>query len=572
MPLQQPADEVKRLRRCIIDLVSVLALPAIWSGGGAAQVVSALLEALFGMLNLDFVYVRLSGPLGEAPIETIRTAQPRTLAADPEDIRQLLNHWLGDDPETWPPLITVPIGDADISIVPLPLGLQGQIGVIAAGSQRSDFPEQTERLLLGVAVNQAAIGLQESRLLGEQKRVADELDRRVAERTAKLASVNEELKRSEALLAESERLSSTGSFIWCIATDEIMFSEELNRIFEFEQDAPVTLERIGRRVHPEDIPLWSHKIDQARAGIVDHDYEIRLRLTDDSVKYLHAISYAARRPDGQLEFIGAVQDITERRLAEETLGKVRSELAHVARITSLGALTASIAHEVNQPLSGIITNAGTCLRMLTADPPNVDGARETAQRTIRDGQRASDVIKRLRALFAKQDVTTEFVDLNEAVREVLALTWSELQRGGVILRAELADALPPVMGDRVQLQQVVLNLLLNAAEAMKAVDDRPRELVIRSEGDGDDHVRLIVKDAGVGLAAQGANKLFEPFYTTKHGGMGMGLSISRSIIESHRGRLWATPNEGYGASFAFSLPLRAEVAAEAYLRARVSRV
>jgi signal transduction histidine kinase len=210
--------------------------------------------------------------------------------------------------------------------------------------------------------------------------------------------------------------------------------------------------------------------------------------------------------------------------------------------------------------------------MLTADPPNVDGARETAQRTIRDGQRASDVIKRLRALFAKQDVTTEFVDLNEAVREVLALTWSELQRGGVILRAELADALPPVMGDRVQLQQVVLNLLLNAAEAMKAVDDRPRELVIRSEGDGDDHVRLIVKDAGVGLAAQGANKLFEPFYTTKHGGMGMGLSISRSIIESHRGRLWATPNEGYGASFAFSLPLRAEVAAEAYLRARVSRV
>ncbi len=221
---------------------------------------------------------------------------------------------------------------------------------------------------MGVAANQAAIGLQESRLLSEQKRVADELDRRVAERTAKLALVNEELKRSEALLAESERLSSTGSFIWRIATDEITVSEELNRIFEFAQDAPVTLERIGSRVHPEDVPLWSHKIDQARAGIVDHDYEIRLRMPDESVKYLHTISYAARQPDGQLEFIGAVQDISGRRLAEDALGKIRSELTRVSRITSLGAMTASIAHEVKQPLSGVIINASTCLRMLDADP------------------------------------------------------------------------------------------------------------------------------------------------------------------------------------------------------------
>jgi PAS domain S-box-containing protein len=244
----------------------------------------------------------------------------------------------------------------------------------------------------------------------------------------------------------------------------------------------------------------------------------------------------------------------ERRLSEETLSKVRSELAHVARVTSLGALTASIAHEVNQPLSGIITNASTCLRMLAADPPNVEGARETARRTIRDGNRASDVITRLRALFAKKDTTTESVDLNEATREVIALSLSELQRNRVILRPELADDLPPVTGDRVQLQQVILNLLRNASDAMITISDRPRRLVIRTERDEADRVRLTVQDAGVGFEPQAVGRLFEAFYSTKNGGMGIGLSVSRSIIESHHGRLWAAPNDGPGATFSFSIP------------------
>jgi PAS domain S-box-containing protein len=244
----------------------------------------------------------------------------------------------------------------------------------------------------------------------------------------------------------------------------------------------------------------------------------------------------------------------ERRLSEEALSKVRSELAHVARAQSLGVLTASIAHEVNQPLSGIITNANTCLRMLAADPPNVDGARETARRTIRDGNRAADVVTRLRALFSRKDATTEPVDLNEAAREVIALSWSELQRSRVILRPELTDILPPVTGDRVQLQQVILNLLLNAAEAMSSVNDRARQLVIRTERDEGDRVRLTVQDAGVGLDPQAADKLFEAFYSTKSGGMGIGLSVSRSIIERHHGRLWAAPNDGPGATFAFSIP------------------
>jgi signal transduction histidine kinase len=217
-------------------------------------------------------------------------------------------------------------------------------------------------------------------------------------------------------------------------------------------------------------------------------------------------------------------------------------------------LTASIAHEVNQPLSGIVTNAGTCLRMLAADPPNVDGARETARRTIRDANRASDVITRLRALFSRKNATTESVDLNEATREVIALSSRELQRSRLTLRAELADDLPPVTGDRVQLQQVILNLLLNASDAMSGVDDRPRELVIRTEIDESNRVRLTVQDAGVGFEPQAVGRLFEAFYTTKSGGMGIGLSISRSIIESHHGRLWARPNDGPGATFSFSIP------------------
>jgi len=236
-----------------------------------------------------------------------------------------------------------------------------------------------------------------------------------------------------------------------------------------------------------------------------------------------------------------------------------SELAHVTRAMSLGALAASIAHEVNQPLAGIITNAGTCLRMLGADPPNVEGARETARRTMRDGQRACDVIARLRSLFSNKAPTAEIVDLGAATREVLALISGDLLRNRVILRTAFGNAPLLVNGDRVQLQQVILNLVRNAIDAMSGVRDRPRSLEIRAEPEGDDRARLIVKDAGVGLGTESAEKLFDAFYTTKSDGMGIGLSLSRSIIESHDGTLWAEPNDGSGATFSFSVPRKRTV-------------
>jgi PAS domain S-box-containing protein len=702
------AGEIKHLQRCINDLVSLLALPAIWSGGDPSQVLHTLLDALMRMLRLDLVSVRLTDLAGDAPVELVRIAELRGPMPPVHEICDALSQCLEDDSRKWPPLLRSLMGEEDVSIVPLPLGLQGELGVIVAAAQRRDFPRQTEALLLSVAANQASIGLQEARLLSHQKRVASELDQRVVQRTAELATANEELKkelaerrlveerlgqeerelkrsevrkaaivdsaldcivtidhegcitefnpaaentfghrrdevlgkhladviippslreqhrqgfarylatgearllgrriemtgvradgtefpvelaitrvplegpasftgylrditerkraeqalrRSEAFLAEAQHLSHTGSFSWRVATDEITWSDQLYRIYELEIGVPVTLELIRTRVHPEDLTLYERMVEEARVGGNDFEWQYRLLMPDHSVKYMHALAQSTRDQDGQLEYIAAIQDVTARRLAEEARDKARSELTHVARVTSLGVLTASIAHELNQPLSGIVTNASTCMRMLAADPPNLDGARETARRTIRDGNRASEMITRLRALFSKKSAATQSIDLNAATREVMELSLSELQKNRVILRPELADDLPLVTGDRVQLQQVILNLLRNASDAMSSIDDRPRDLVVRTEPDDDDRVRLSVTDVGVGFEPQSADRLFEAFYTTKNEGMGIGLSISRSIIERHHGRLWATPNKGPGVTFSFSIPCKPE--------------
>lgn len=901
--LEHPPEEIKRLQRCINDLVSVTALPAVWGDGEPTAIVRTLLESLLGMLDLDLIYARLEAGDEERPIEMFRAAQSLSLTAGPREIGELFNGWLGDNPLKWPARVRDTIGENDMTIVPLRLGLQGEIGVLVAVSGRPDFPRQTERLVLSVAANQAAIGLQQERRRAEEALAASERnlkltintipalawstvqdgsadffnqhyldymgltteqargcgwtdavhpddlsglaaawagimasgapgeaearlrrhdgeyrwflfranplrdesgnivkwygtntdidDRKRAEEQLQLIkytidhvgesaawidsdarfifandaacnflgytreelleltvhdvdtnfpreawpahlsnlrvqksltlesihrrkdgstypvelSLNymqyngqeyhfafgrditerkqreaelrakqelldlaqksaramafdwhiqrdvnvwtpeqealyglqpgsfdgtyqswkkliyapdwplvvraikhahetgevavefrvqwpdgslhwlatngqmffdeqgkpfrmvgftsdvtprklaeEELRRSGAFLAEAQNLSSTCSFSWPVETDEITWSEQAYHIFELDPASPMPLGLIRTRVHPDDIQLFDEVIARARARGGDFEYEHRLLMPDGSIKYLHVIAHETRGQDGELEYIGAVQDVTERRLSEEALGKLRSELAHVSRVATLGALTASIAHEVNQPLAGIITNASTCLRMLGADPPNLEGARETVRRTIRDGHRAADVITRLRALFGRKGAPTESVDLNEAAREVIALLQSELQRSGIILRTELSDDLPAVMGDRIQLQQVILNLLRNAADAMSSIDDRLRQLVIRTERDEGKLVRMSVQDAGVGLDPQGVERLFDAFYTTKDDGMGIGLSVSRSIIERHQGRLWATPNDGPGATFSFSLP------------------
>ena len=288
----------------------------------------------------------------------------------------------------------------------------------------------------------------------------------------------------------------------------------------------------------------------------------RIVRPDGGIRYQHVTGHPVVSDAGELvEFVGAAMDMTEHwqatnelERASEALRELQVKMSRAAQVATVSELAASIAHEVNQPLSGIITNANTGLRMLAADPPNLDGARETVRRTLRDGNRAADVITRLRALFSKKEFAVEPLDLNEVTREVVSLSLSHLQRNRVILHSELVDELPTINGDRIQLQQVILNLLRNASDAMADVHDRPRQLLVKTEREDGGRVRLSVRDAGVGLDPENMEKLFDAFYTTRTEGMGVGLSISRSIIERHQGRLWAEPNEGPGATFSFSIP------------------
>ena len=809
VPLEHSAEEIKRLQRCNNDLVSVLALPAMWTGADASQIVYTLLDALLGMLHLDLVYVRLKDPVGDAPLETVRVARSRKLIPRPQEICEALNQWVGDDPHKWPALARNSIGDEDMSIMPLRLGLQDDIGVIVAGSQRAEFPRDTERLLLTVAAKQASIGLHEARLLSEQKHLANELDQRVAQRTRELATANEELQLQVGLLKhipvaawtlgpdgtpdfvnrnwleyagqaldhvrsspeawmtvihpeDRERASKSfwdgirsgqgftmearfrraldGAYRWHLnravplrdaegqilkfvgtstdiedlkrsqenlwtavetnrliidtALDAVITMDAQGAITDWNKQAeivfgwtnaeaigqhmsdliiperlrvdhergirhflatgdgpilrrrievtavrrngvefPVELEvspmRLGQdwvfsafirditdsklaeekvreselnlRLLTETIPemLWSATpegaIDYCNARVLDYtgfsaeevmggswtkllhpdDVDHTARVWRSSVTtgapyrvevrtfhaadgtYRWCVTSALPLLDQQgriLKWYGTVVDMHDWKQAQEELRNTQAELAHMTRVMTMGELTASIAHEVNQPLAGIITNASTCLRMLSADPLNVDGARETARRTIRDGNRMSEVITRLRALYSKKDARTEAMDLNETAREVVALSSNELQRNRVVLRLELADDLPFVAGDRVQLQQVILNLFRNASDAMSGINDRPRRLLIRTQRDEGDRVRLTVQDTGVGFDPQAVDRLFKAFYTTKNNGMGIGLSVCRSIIENHHGRLWASLNDGPGASFSFVIP------------------
>jgi steroid delta-isomerase-like uncharacterized protein len=365
----------------------------------------------------------------------------------------------------------------------------------------------------------------------------------------------EKLRRSETFLAEGQRLSRTGSFSWRVETDEIMWSEEVYRIFQFEQGTPVTLELIGSRVHPEDQAKLNDMIERARNAVSDFEYEHRLLMPDTSVKYLHLIAHGIRDNEGRLEYIGAIQDVTERRVSEQALDKVRSELAHAARVMSLGALTASIAHEINQPIAAVITSAGACLRWLNRDQPEVQRAREAAMRIEDDGKRASEIITHLKSFYKKDDSPQrEMVSVNDLVGEMLVLLRSEADRHSVGMRTELAADLPSVSTDRVQLQQVLMNLMLNGMEAMS---ERGGELKIGTRREGGE-VMVSVSDTGVGIPAEKMEQIFNAFFTTKAGGTGMGLAISSTIIESHGGRLWATVNPGGGATFHFTLPTEPE--------------
>jgi PAS domain S-box-containing protein len=556
--------------------------------------------------------------------------------------------------------------------------VEGDLGFIVAGSPRLGFSEPTERLVFGVAANQTAAALQQALLLNKQKRVASELDRRVAERTRELAETNEELQLQVGLLQhlpvsawtlkpdgtpdfvnqvwlefagqtldfvrsrpeawmtavhpedreaasrafwegvrsgqgfafETRSLrAKDGTYRWHLQQavvlrnaegkvlkfvgtttdiDDLKRGEEALR--ESEQSLRLifdgiaglvaimsstgavevvnrqTLEyfgktsdqlkgwSIGDAVHPDDLPsvyaAWMHSVETVSAYDIDH----RLRRADGVYRWFRARGLPLCDSEGHaLRWYVLLTDIHDRMAAEETLRQAQCDLARINRVTTMGELTASLAHEISQPISGAMTNANAGLRKLAGDNPDLDEVRGALVRIVRDVQRATEIISRIRSQFEKGVPNQEGLNVNEIIPETIALLRGEAMRYNISVRTELGADLPQIVGDRVQLQQVAMNLIVNSIEAMKDVDGT-RELVIKSERAENKQILVSFTDTGIGLSPQLAEQIFEPFFTTKPRGTGMGLRISRSIIESHGGRLWAVGSPGRGATFHLHLP------------------
>ena len=369
----------------------------------------------------------------------------------------------------------------------------------------------------------------------------------------------EAVRRSEAFLAEGQRISQTGSWVWKPATGEIVSSKERFRIFGLDPETTKpSFDEFFERVLPEDQPRLKQTFDSAIREKRDFEHEYRIVTPDGLIKHIHSVGHAMVNDSSELvEFIGTTMDITDRKRAEEALHEARAELARVARVTMMGELAASIAHEVNQPLAGVVTSANAGLNWLAKDPPNLPKTREAIERILRDGNRAGEVLERIRTLLKKTPPVKSHVSVNQLVREVVVLAGGELRQKNVELSMELDSNLPAIMGDSIQLQQVLLNLIMNAIEAMACIANRRKTLRIHSEPgdlDGKPAVSVNVSDTGVGLGPMDTGRLFEAFHTTKPEGMGMGLWISRSIIEGHGGRLTAQTNDGPGATFQVLLP------------------
>ena len=369
--------------------------------------------------------------------------------------------------------------------------------------------------------------------------------------------MEEALRRSEAYLAESQRLTNTGSWALDVATGEYVYwSEDLFRIYGIDpRQGPLTRERVFQRILPEDLAKVDATFHKSVREKVDTSVEFRIVLPDGTVRHVYMIRHPVLNDAGDLvRLVGTSMDITERKLAEEErerLHQLEADLAHINRVSMMGELSASMAHEVNQPLTGIVSNGSACLRFLAGDAPTLEEAREAVRDIVRDGKRAGEVIARIRALTKRTAAPREKLDLNETIREVLALVGDLARKNSVVIQTHFADDISPVSGDRVQLQQVVLNLVMNAIEAMSGVRDR--QLAITTRSIDPDQVQVTVQDSGTGLDPDKISRIFEPFYTTKPNGMGMGLSICRSIVQNHDGRLWTKVNEGPGTSFHFSL-------------------
>ena len=378
-----------------------------------------------------------------------------------------------------------------------------------------------------------------------------------------LKRVEDALKRSEAYLAEAQRLTHTGSCAIDGTSREILYwSEEMFRLFGFDpQQGLPSWDQWVQRIHPEDRDKFKMAGDRTFLEKLHCDVEFRTVTPDGTAKQIHGIGDPVLSLSGELiQVVGTMIDVTERTRADaarERLRQLEADLAQMNRVSTVGELTASLAHEIKQPIGAAVTNAEVCVRLLDRAQPNIGEAHEAALEMVKDARRAADIIDRVRSLYQKGSSELESIEVNAAIGEMVLMLQNEANRHSVTVRADLAEGLPAVMADRVQLQQVLLNLMLNGIEAIR---DTTGELSIKSQLAEDGQLLISVTDTGVGLPTENVDQIFDPFFTTKYKGTGLGLAITRSIVESRGGRIWATPNSGPGATFYFTMPCRGAAA------------
>jgi PAS domain S-box-containing protein len=551
---EAPDREITRLRRAIRDVVALSAIPAAWVGREPQDIAAGLADVLVGSLHVDFAFVRLCDSSGESTVEVTRgDAWP----AFPEWLQGHLACGRSSSRTT----VVPDVGrGASCRGVVICNGVNGEAGLVAAACGRADFPTESDQLLLSIAANHAATAFQNAQLINERRRaeeelrqVRDGLELKVAERTAELQRLYSNLQARE---LKFRRLVDSNVIGVAITDGEgriIEANDALLDIIGYTSHDLVSSRLLWMELTP---PEWAPASQRAGAQIAEtgrcQPFEKEYWRKDGS-RVPVMVGVAALEGEGGA-MIAFVLDLTERKRSEDALRKMQADLAHVTRVMTMSAIGSSIAHELRQPLSAIMVNADACLRLLRADTLNIEEARECARDILENTNRAGQIIARIRGLMLKGEPEKSPLSINELIHDTLSLTRTELWQQRISVEIELQDNLPAVVGDRVQLQQVLLNLTLNSIDAMSAVDDRPRRLTIRSLAGDHGMIAAEVADTGVGIPPERADQIFEPFNSTKPSGLGMGLSVSRAIIHAHGGRLWATQNGGPGATVHFTLP------------------